>query len=344
MKKGIRIALIVLGVLLLLLLVGPFLIPISPAGTLSPHELAYPDSQFINVTFDGVRDLSVHYQVKGEGEPVFVLLHGFAASTFSWREVIGPLSEHGRVIAFDWIPYGLTERPLPGSWTGDRSPYSREAQVDLTLAVMDALGVERAILVGNSAGGAIAMQTYLEHPDRIEALILVDPAVFLPTEDGRSQPHSTNGFGLLTSPIVRFIANTPQMNRVGPLLVRNIKDWGLDFARSAWHNPDLITDDIWAGYLKPLQVENWDIGLWEALKASGSDTSYLADHLDGFTLPVLVVTGDDDRIVPTDNSVRLAGMLPDALLAIIPDCGHVPHEECPDVFMEVVNGFLAQLP
>ena len=59
-----------------------------------------------------------------------------------------------------------------------------------------------------------------------------------------------------------------------------------------------------------------------------------------FDLPILVITGDNDRIVPNDQSLRLAEELPNAELAVIPQCGHVPHEECPTVFMQAVTEFL----
>jgi pimeloyl-ACP methyl ester carboxylesterase len=343
MKKASRVILIVLVAVLALVVVGPFLVPVPPLDTASVEELAYPDSRFIELSFDGVQNVSVHYEEQGQGGLTFVLLHGFAASSFSWREVMSPLAAYGRVIALDWIPYGLTERPQPGTWTGETNPYSRAAQVDLTIALMDALGVERAILVGNSAGGAIAMQTYLEHPDRVEALILVDPAASLPAEPGAEQAGGRGRegmFGLLRSPLIQWLADTPQMDRLGPLLMRSIRNWGVDFGRSAWHNPDRLTEAVWEGYTRPLRSPGWDVGLWEAVKVSASDSFDLSQHLDEFILPVLVVTGDDDRIVPTENSIRLAGVLPSASLAVIPDAGHVPHEEQPEAFMQAVEQFL----
>jgi pimeloyl-ACP methyl ester carboxylesterase len=57
---------------------------------------------------------------------------------------------------------------------------------------------------------------------------------------------------------------------------------------------------------------------------------------------VLVITGDDDRIVPTEQSVRLAGELPNAELVVIPECGHVPHEECPGPTLEAMEAFLEE--
>jgi len=135
-------------------LAGPFLVPVLPLErTVPPRELADPDSQFAEV--DG---LTVHYKTAGEGQPILVLLHGFDASIFSWREVKEPLGKLGRVIAFDRPAFGLAARPIPGECQGD-TPYSPEAQADLTVELMDHLGVEKAVLVGNSASGTISVLT-----------------------------------------------------------------------------------------------------------------------------------------------------------------------------------------
>jgi pimeloyl-ACP methyl ester carboxylesterase len=130
--------------------------------------LADPDSRFIEV--DG---MVVHYKIGGQGSPAILLLHGFGASVFSWREVMEPLSWYGMVVAFDRPAFGLTSRPMPEEWTG-QNPYSPEAQSDLTVALMDKIGIEKAILIGHSAGGSIAVLTALRHPERVQALILVD--------------------------------------------------------------------------------------------------------------------------------------------------------------------------
>ena len=316
MKPWLRGLLIALGVLLVILLVGPFLVPVPPLeGTVPPEQLADPDSRFI-----GVNGITVHYKMAGSGRPALVLLHGFAASTFSWREVIGPMSEWGTVVAFDRPGFGLTERPL--KWTG-RSPYSPEAQADLTVGLMDALGIEQAVLVGNSAGGTVALLNALTYPERVEALVLVDPAVYV------------RG---MTPAWLRPFLNTPQMRHLGPLLARRIQDWGVDFARSAWHDPEKLTPEIWEGYTKPLRAENWDRALWEVTRASRPLN--LEKRLEEVRVPVLVVTGDDDRIVPTEQSVRLAEEIPGAQLVVIPECGHVPQEECPGPFLEAVETFL----
>ena len=112
MKKFWRILLICLAVLLLIVLVGPFLVPVPAlTNTVPAEQLADPNSQFIEIN-----GLSVHVKTMGQGEPVFVLLHGFGASVFSWHAVMEPFSQYGTVIAYDRVAFGLTERPM--TWTG----------------------------------------------------------------------------------------------------------------------------------------------------------------------------------------------------------------------------------
>jgi len=170
------------------------------------------------------------------------------------------------------------------------------------------------------------MQFTLQHPERVKALILVDPAIY--DGGGRSW--------------LRPFYKTPQMNHLGPLIVRSIQNNGIDMIKMAWYDPSKIKPETMTGYTKPLQADNWDRALWYFTAAS--QVSDLPGRLSEFTLPVLVITGDTDRIVPTANSVRLAGALPNAKLIIIPQAGHVPHEEQPVLFMQAVGNFLNTLP
>lgn len=316
MLKKLLIGIVIF--LLLALLLGPFVVPIPPLeNTVSERELADPDSRFIPVG-----ELTVHYKEMGSGEPVFILLHGFGASTFSWREVMAPFAELGRVIAYDRPAFGLTSRPMPGEWKG-QNPYSPESQAAMVIGLMDALGVDTAWLVGNSAGGTVSVYTALTYPQRISGLILVDAAIYT----GGGSP----GW-------VRPLLATPQMRRIGPLLARQIATSGNDFIRSAFHDPSLVTPEVLEGYRKPLRAHNWDRALWELTAASRP--LGLAERLNELNLPVLVITGDDDRIVPTEQSIRLANEIPGAALAVIPNAGHLPHEEKPAEFMQAVREFL----
>ena len=317
--RGKRIVQVLVVLLLLAVLVGPFLVPVPALqGTFPPQSLADPDSQFIEIN-----GLDVHVKVTGQGESLLVLLHGFGASLYSWQAVMQPLGELGRVIAYDRPAFGLSERPL--EWEG-QNPYSPEAQVDLLLGLLDHFGVQQAILVGHSAGGSVAMQAALAYPERVRALILVDPAVYT----GGGAPAW-----------VRPLLATPQMRHLGPLVVRQIRTRGLDIIDMAWHDPSRIEPGTLALYQKPLMVENWDRALWEFTLASRA--SNLSERLSEFTFPILVITGDDDRIVPSAESIRLADELPNAELVVIESSGHIPHEERPDAFMQAITTYLSEI-
>jgi pimeloyl-ACP methyl ester carboxylesterase len=307
---------IFLASLFFLISVGPFLVPVpSLTNTFPPEQLADPDSQFIQIN-----GLTVHIKTMGQGGPFFVLLHGFGASLFSWHAVMEPFSQYGTVIAYDRPAFGLTERPL--IWKGD-NPYGSQANVDLLLTLLNHFNIQKAILVGNSAGGAVSMQFTLQHPDRVQALILVDAAVY----------ESGGGPAWL-----RPFYHTPQMNHLGPLIVRSIKSSGLDLINQAWYDPSKITPETMAGYTRPLHADNWDRALWDFTTAT--QPTDLPEHLKEFTQPVLVVTGISDKIVPTADSIRLAGEIPHAMLIVIPQAGHVPQEEQPALFMQAVDEFL----
>ncbi len=320
MRRALRVGLLVLVLLSTVLCIAPLLVPIPPlADVYDPGELADADSRFIDVG-----GIQVHYKIAGQGPPVFLLLHGFGASTFSWREVMQPLAEQGTAIAFDRPAFGLTERPTRDSWKGS-NPYTASSQVDLTLALLDALGIEKAILVGNSAGGTVSMRTALRAPDRVAALVLISPAVY------ESGPPSW----------VRPLYQLPQTQRLGPLVVRYLVPRLEGALPSAWHDPSKIDADILAGYKLPLQVAGWDRAFWEFNLAS--TPLDMEPTLPQLTTPTLVVTGDDDRWVPTSQSIRLASELPNADLVVIPNCGHVAQEECPQEFLEAVISFLGRL-
>jgi pimeloyl-ACP methyl ester carboxylesterase len=315
---------VLLGVLVALLIV-PLIVPIPPLrGTLPPRELADADSRFVILN-----GLEVHYKLHrqsgtpaGQDPPALILLHGFGASLYSWRDVLTPLGELGLAAAFDRPAFGLTSRPVRGQWIG-ANPYSPEAAADLTVALMDYLDIERAVLVGHSAGGAIAIETALRHPERVQALVLVAPAVYEGGAPGFIQP----------------LLRLPQVRRLGPFLVRwALPRLGVQGVLSAWYDPEAIPEEVLEGYQRPLRADNWDRALWELTLASRRlDTARLSE----ITVPTLVITGDSDAIVPPANSQRLAEELPNAQLIMIPRCGHLPQEEHPAAFLAAVEAFLA---
>jgi pimeloyl-ACP methyl ester carboxylesterase len=299
-KQRVNGFLIALGVLVLLIVVVPFILPVIPLqGTVHPEQLADPDSRFIEV--NGVK---LHVKIAGVGEPVYLLLHGFGANYYSWREVIAPLATSGTVIVVDRPGYGLTEKVGP-TGQGAGNPYSVDGQAVLFFALLDQLSVKQAILVGNSAGGTVALQMALAHPERVQALVL------------------------------RPVISSRWAYRIGLYVARSLAGQAEKLGQLAWHDPSRQPADYLMQYRKQLQVADWDVGLWESSRAVRplNQVARLAE----LKMPVLVLTGDDDRIVPTSNSVRLAGAIPGAELVIIASCGHLPQEEQPQAFLAALT-------
>ena len=160
--------------LLLFIVIGPLIIPLPPLDGIQPLEaLVYPDSQFMDI--NGV---DVHYQeIQIDSETLVILLHGFGSSTYSWQKVMEPFSTFGSVLAYDRPGFGLTERVLPYEDV-DTNPYLLEYQSQILMAFIESKNAEKIILVGNSAGGTVALETALAYPGRIDALILISPAVY----------------------------------------------------------------------------------------------------------------------------------------------------------------------
>ncbi len=323
MPFRLKVSFAILLALITTALVVPFILPIaSLEHTVTEKELADPDSLFIDVN-----NVTIHYKEtpSTNSEVTFILLHGFGSSLFTWHNVMNKLSEYGRVIAFDRPAFGLTERPMRGSWTGE-NPYSPQAQVALVTGLMNALKIDKAVLVGNSSGGVVAVQTALEQPERVTGLILVDAAIY---EAGGAPAW------------VRPLLYTPQMNRLGPMFMRQIAgEPGENFIKSAWSKPENIPETTWEAYRKPLRANNWDKALWELSKASRRPS--VARNLNAIAVPTLVLSGADDKIVSPQLSEQLAGAIPHATFVQFPVCGHMPQEECPESFMEAVRAWLAE--
>jgi len=318
----------IIVLMILLLAVGPFLIPIAPLeGLVLAQQAVTNESKFITIPFEGTDGIDIHYLASeaesADQESTFVLLHGSLFNAFTWNEVMDFFSERGHVIAYDQIPYGLSEKLVAGDWTG-RNPYTSEAAVEQLFLFLDALDVNKVILVGSSYGGTLAIQAALAQPERVESLILVDAAVYVQEE------------------MPAWLLELPQVRRLGPLFARQLGQ-SEAFIRQTYSNPDQISAERMTLTMIHTQVENWDVAYWEYLRVWGANTSDYTAHIPEIQQPALVISGDSDAIVPVTDSQRLNSELPNSRLAILPACGHVPQEECPELFEEAVNTWLSQM-
>ncbi len=323
MPFRLRVSLAILLGLLTLIFVGPFVTPVRPLENMvSASSLADETSQFIKL--NGV---DIHYKTAGDpnSEQSFILLHGFGSSVYTWHELMPALAKLGFVIAFDRPAFGLTERLLREDW-GEDNPYTPEAQLAFIDALMNAFNLSQTILVGHSAGGAIAAEFALENPEKVSQLILLDATLY------------SNGSVPAWS---KFILYSPQFNRIGPLLMRQFSGKpGTEFLESSWYSPAAIDEQTRTAYKEPLSIIDWDKALWELSRASKEPK--LANRLQELSTATLVISGENDNIVPLRFSEQAAKDLANANFASIADCGHVPQEECPQETQRTILEWLAK--
>lgn len=285
-------------------------------------------SKYVTVPFNGTSGVSLHYLEAGSndhGELSFVLLHGFTLNAFSWQAQLESLAQQGRVVAVDQLPYGLSDKLVPGDWAGP-NPYARKSAVSLLQALISELDLHNVVLVGNSSGGTLAVELALAEPERVAALVLVAPWVYV------------------TRPVLpRFLAESPPLRRVSLFAARKLGE-AMPLLDSSYTDPGRITDERRRLAMIHTQTGNWDLAWAALINRSLSTRIAVADDVNKVQQPVLVLSGDDDRLVPIGDSERVARELPRADFQALAGCGHVAHEECPEAFTLAVSSWLRQLP
>lgn len=271
---------------------------------------ALPDSEKLQIN-----NQWVHYVRQGTGEPV-VLLHGFGASTYAWREVQPKLAEHFDVVAIDFSGFGYTERPL------SRNSYSVAAQRDMVFSVLDALGIPEAHFVGHSYGGGVVLSAALARPDRVRSIVLVDSAT------SSDAPRGVRLIGPLTPLLAWYIEN---------FALR--PDWIEDALKSATFNDAIVTEDMVNEYLKRLEVEGLDRALRGLSTARGGEVTQ--DDLAAIRQRVLILWGLHDPIIPVSRGQDLNTRLTDSVLVTLAGSGHLPMEEEPEAFIAAILDFLS---
>ncbi len=304
---------------------GSSLLP-CPAGPSqrAARELAAADSRFATVG-----DVEVHHTVAGpEGAPALLLAHHFYGSAWTWRKVQALLRDDHRAIAWDRPGFGLTERPRGARGRGRADPYTRAAAARLGWGLLDHLGVDRAVLVGSSAGGTNALEMYARAPRRVRALVLLSPAI---TGDVGPPPRLRP---LLRGPLARSIA---------PLVARRIAgEITVERVARGWHDPSMATADDAVPYEALLRVQGWERAIWALMTAEGPpDLRALLGRVD---VPTLVVGGSSDRTISTAWNRRTAAAIPGARYVELPRAGHTPQEEAPERLVAALRSFLAVLP
>jgi pimeloyl-ACP methyl ester carboxylesterase len=280
-----------------------------------------PEKRFIEVN-----GFKVHYRIAGSGKPLVVLLHGSFLSLRSWRLVFDELAKTTTVLAFDRPAFGYTSRPLPSKATG--VSYTPEAQSDLVIALMKKLGFSKAVLVGNSTGGTLALLCALRYPQHVEGVVLAGAMIY--------SGYATSEVPAFMKPAMK--AMTPLFSRLMKFLITRLYDRNI---RGFWHNKERLSDAVLASFRSDLMIGDWSRAFWELFLETHH--LQLESRLKTISLPSLVISGEHDLTVKTEESIQLARELPCAELVVVPDCGHLPHEEQPEAFLVAVRKFLKRV-
>ena len=251
-----------------------------------------------------------------DGPPVF-LIHGWACTVFTYHRTIAPLAAAGfRVLAADLKGHGLSDKPLaPGE-------YSTPAMGAHLREVLDALGVERAAVVGHSLGGALALDLALDSPERVSRLALLAPV-------GLGKSHLVSLVRALTPPAV---------SPVLPYLVpRWVAELVLRYASGSFGGfGEREVDEYWA----PTQFRA-AILAGRAAAHEFDWTPIRPERLAGLQTPTLVVIGSHDRMVDLRTARHQLASRPGIEVYVVQGAGHVALEERPDEVNAVLLRFLA---
>jgi pimeloyl-ACP methyl ester carboxylesterase len=281
-------------------------------------KYGYPNSQFAELP-GGVR---MHYVEQGpEGAPTLLLVHGFSASLHTWDAWAEQLDDSFRVVRVDLPGHGLTRAPA-------EYRASIETYRETLHAFVDRQGLTNFALAGSSMGGNISWEYALAQPERVAGLILVDSSGFEQTGADRSDD----------PPVFQILRNS----LLGPIFrdldTRILARQGL---RHSFSDPSLVTDAMVDRYVElsrapghRQQMLDITLGFQERNHASPARIARLA------SLPVLILTGAEDNLVPAEHARFFHAAIPGSQLIVYSKVGHVPQEEAPERSAGDVAAFL----
>lgn len=251
-----------------------------------------------------------HYHDMGSGVPV-VLLHGSGAgvsAAANWWLNAPALAKDFRVIAIDLIGFGQTEVP-------ENVEYGIREWGQHVLRLLDGLGIDKAWLVGNSLGGWVAFQMAIDHPERVSGLVSMGTG---------GAPRKTQA--------LRSHANPD----VSPEGIRHVlEDFVVD--------PTLVTDELVQARYQAALVPGAPARFAQVIAARERDRSDFPldeEALRRLEVPVLLIHGREDGVIPPERSWRLASLVPDVELHLFSRCGHWSQVECADRFNVIVRDYL----
>ena len=273
---------------------------------------AYGNSELLDLV--GVRTHVQTWDPIGTPTATVVGLHHFYGSAQTYHRLGPMLSERGlRLVAFDRVGFGLTDRPDPtGRWTGADGPYTRGFAVAQLAELLDQLDVDRAVVTGTSMGGAITIEFALAHPDRVAHAVPCSA----PLTGDASAPERW-----------RRLLRTPGLAGVGAAVVRRLAGT-IDQARvgRSWHDATAVEAADVDAHARFRETEGWDRALWwKWISDERPDLLRRLPELAANGTPVTAVGATHDRVVRPAVARRIARDAEGRYVEL--DCGHVVHAE-----------------
>jgi pimeloyl-ACP methyl ester carboxylesterase len=286
-----------------------------PYGEGTPaRSLAGPDDRFITV--DGI---DLRYQTWGTPQadrPTFVLIHGFANSVSTFRDLGPLLGEYSYAIALDMPGFGLSGKPVDHD-------YGNASQASIVEQFIRELGLEQVVIGGHSMGGAHVVHIAINSPQVVGAL-LFNPGII-----STGVPPATQYFVFpLPRLAAKFFADRGFRER---------------FIKSSFVRPEVITSEVMDDVMLATQTDDYISGTTAMMGyyVAGNEITLL----DQIRVPVLIVWGEEDKMKGPTEAEDLQGLIPGSRLVKIADAGHYVHEEAPREAAQAIieaDGFWAR--
>ena len=310
MKKLFRIIII-----LLVVLIAAFFIFRTPDTDRAEMIAKYSNdaSQFLD---DGAGG-QIHYRDEGNRDaPALVLIHGSNSHLQTWEAMIAELAGDHRLISVDLYGHGMTG-PNPGG------KYDAQTNIDLVTKVLDKVGVNKAVWVGNSMGGWLAWRAGLAVPERVSGLVLIDASGAQTGE--KSKPYlgarlaqSWLGQKLLPEITPRFLVKSS--------LEEN------------YANPERLSEEFVTRYWEMLLFPGNRTATIERSKTPREPEQW--QKIGNLQMPVLLLWGEQDKVIPVSHGKGFEAAIPSSKLIVYPDAGHLPMEETPEQVARDIDAWI----